>query len=127
MEGADDLLHEAIGGGGGIAGETAVRAGRIGAELFADDGDGGRRSGATATARWSLRRNLRLDATVAAVNLAGASPRSDGTTVSAQASSTWQLDDGIALFTTAELSTTPLTAFAMRTLAVLDLAFEPDF
>lgn len=122
-----DLDGGAVVGGGAVAAETALRRGRIGAELFADDGDGGRRSGATATARWPLRRDLRLDATVAAVNLAGASPRSDGTTVSALASSTWQLDDGIALFTTAELSTTPLTAFAMRTLAVLDLAFEPDF
>ena len=117
----------AVVGGGAVAAETAVRAGRVGAELYADDGDGGRRTGGTATARWPLRRDLRVDATVAAVNLAGASPRSDGTTLSALASSTWQLDDGIALFTTAELSTSPLTAFAVRTLAVLDLAFEPDF
>jgi hypothetical protein len=38
----------------------------------------------------------------------------------------WRLDEGIAVVVTGELGHAPLAALALRTLAVLDLAFEPD-
>jgi hypothetical protein len=60
------------------------------------------------------------------VAVGDAGPRATGTTVSAAGSTTWQIDRGIALIATADVATGPRDPFALRTLAVLDLAFEPD-
>ena len=109
-----------------VAAEAPVRFARLAGELFADDGYGGRRIGGTATARWPVTRRVSMTSTLAVVDVAGASPRADGTVVSALGAAAWQVDAGIALFATADLSSSPTQPLAVRTLAVLDLAFEPD-
>ncbi|MBK9032749.1 MAG: hypothetical protein IPL61_16020 [Myxococcales bacterium] len=122
----DDVDGAGVVAGGAVAGETALPWARVAAELFADDGYGGRRLGGTATARWPVGRRVTLTSTLALVDVADASARADGTTLSALGAAAWHLDDGIAVFATADVSSSPRAALAVRTLAVLDLAFEPD-
>lgn len=95
-------------------------------ELYLDGGYGGRRFGGNAYARWPATRAVELTAGLAVVNVAGASPRSDGTSATALGHAAWQLDEGIAVMITGELGHAAIAPLAFRTLAVLDLAFEPD-
>ncbi|MEZ4401871.1 MAG: hypothetical protein R3B06_17715 [Kofleriaceae bacterium] len=125
---SDGDLVAATAGGASLAGELAVtRRVRAAAELVADDGYGGRRLGGTASARWQARRDLQVTGRAGLVAVAGSGPRTDGTTASLAGGAAWQLDDGIALTAVADVVTSPLSTLAVRTLAVLDLAFEPDF
>ena len=112
--------------GGAASAAAEVRAIAVRGELFVDGGYGGRRLGGVVHGRWPATRALDLTAGLAAVNVAGASPRSDGTSVTLLGHAAWQLDDGIAVLVTGEVGHAAIAPLAVRTLAVLDLAFEPD-
>lgn len=99
---------------------------RLAAELFWDDGYGGRRLGGAVIGRWQARPNTLLGGRAALVSVGDAGPRATGTTATAATSAAWRIDRGIAVVATADVATGPVDRFAVRTLAVLDLAFEPD-
>ncbi|MBP8810633.1 MAG: hypothetical protein KBG48_29875 [Kofleriaceae bacterium] len=115
-----------LAGGGSARAELGLARTRLAGELFWDDGYGGRRAGGAIAAGWQSSRALRWGGRGAVVAVGDAGPRATGTTVSAAGSTTWQIDRGIALIATADVATGPRDPFALRTLAVLDLAFEPD-
>lgn len=98
-------------------------------DLVGDDGYGGRRLGATATARWQTRPALALTGrlggltvTTADNDLTGA----DGVSGVGQVAAAWQIDGGVALHTTAELASSPRADLEVRVVTVLELAFEPE-
>jgi hypothetical protein len=112
--------------GGVASASAAVRRVTLDGELFADAGYGGRRIGGRVRGQWPATPALDVAGALAAVEVAGASPRSDGTSVTLLGHAGWRLDDGIAVLITGEVGHAPLAPLAVRTLAVLDLAFEPD-
>lgn len=98
-------------------------------ELVGDDGYGGRRTGATASARWDTGRALDVVARLGGLSVATADSDldgADGVSGVGQVALTWRIDDGIALLTTTEIAASPRAAFGLRAFAVLDLAFEPE-
>lgn len=95
-------------------------------ELFADGGYGGRRLGGVVHGRWPATRALDLTAGLAAVNVAGASPRSDGTSVTLLGHAAWQLDDGIAVLVTGEVGLGDRAAGGAHAGGALFPPFEPD-
>ncbi len=112
--------------GGAASAAAELRRLALRGELYVDGGYGGRRIGGSVHARWPATRAVDLTGGLAVVDVAGASPRSDGTSAAVLGHAAWRLDEGIAVLVTGELGHAPLAPLAFRTLAVLDLAFEPD-
>lgn len=124
----DDDALTAYAGGGTVTGEADLAARwRARAELFADDGYGGRRIGGLAAARWQKTARLALTGRAGVIVVdADFATRVRGPSASAALAAAWQLDDGLMIHATGELTSSPLAGLAVRTLAVLDLAFEPE-
>ena len=118
---------EAAGGATATAEATLGARWRGRAELFADDGYGGRRLGGLAAARWQRTRALALlgRGAVVAVDATYAT-RVAGTSASAAVAAQWQVEDGLAVHATTELTSSPLAPLALRAFLVFDLAFEPE-
>lgn len=98
-------------------------------DLLGDDGYGGRRLGATATARWERSRALALSAragglavTVDDTDLGSAR----GVSGVGQVAARWAIDPGIAVHATGEVARTPRAALDARVVAVLELTLEPE-
>ncbi len=98
-------------------------------DLLGDDGYGGRRLGATATARWERSRALSLSARLGGVAVTSADSDldgGDGASGVGQVAAAWKIDDGIAVVATTEVASSPRASLEVRAVAVLDLAFEPE-
>jgi hypothetical protein len=95
-------------------------------EAFGDDGYGGRRVGLTTELGWQWRRDLAVTGRGGVVDVVSDSARGSGTSATAAATAGWQLDDGIAVLATIDVAHAALLPVSIRTLAVLDLSFEPD-
>ncbi len=113
-------------GGGELDVARRVRA-RL--DLIGDDGYGGRRLGASATARWQRSRALALSARLGGLSVAIADSDldgADGLSGVGQLAVSWQVDGGIAIHATTEMASSPRASLDVRAVAVLDLAFEPE-
>jgi len=96
-------------------------------DLIGDDGYGGRRLGATGTARWRATRRLTVIGRLGGLSVDSDSrDRLDGGSAVGQVAASWAIDPGIAVHATTEVASSPLAALQVRALAVLDLAFEPE-
>jgi hypothetical protein len=67
--------------GGAASAAAELRRLALRGELYVDGGYGGRRIGGSVHARWPATRAVDLTGGLAVVDVAGASPRSDGTSV----------------------------------------------
>jgi len=125
---ADDVTLAQYAGGGTVAAEVDLAARWRGqGELFVDDGYGGRRLGGLAMARWQRTRDLVFTGRAGLITVdADFATRVTGTSASLAVATQWQVDDGIALHASGELTDSPLAGLAFRTLFVVDLAFEPE-
>jgi len=98
-------------------------------DVVGDDGYGGRRLGATASARWDTGHDLDVTARLGGLSVATADSDldgADGLSGVGQVALTWRIDDGIALLSTAEVAASPRMPLGVRAVAVVDLAFEPE-
>jgi hypothetical protein len=98
-------------------------------DLVGDDGYGGRRVGATATARWQRTRALAITGRLGGLDVKTRDtdrPIADGFSGVGQVAASWKIDEGIAVHATTELAHSPRVTLDVRAVAVLDLSFEPE-